>query len=133
MYFYNLNTKTKFSKSIHFIFKHGCSSASPIWKLFQCGHSFHVDCNLPALSECPVCKIHLKSKIQDLSRKANESIKDLTFCVDDGAELEGEIDQHENSNSTIDEDLGDVYVDQQEVLLMIQQISSWPRPSPPRI
>ena len=74
---------------------------------------------MPALSECPVCKIHLKSKIQDLSRKANESIKDLTFCVDDGAELEGEIDQHENSNSTIDEDLGDVYVDQQEVLLMV--------------
>ena len=86
-----------------------------------------------SLSECPVCKIHLKSKIQDLSRKANESIIDLTFCVDDGAELEGEIDQHENSNSTIDEDLGDVYADQQEVLLMIQQISSWPRPSPPRI
>ncbi len=34
-----------------------CSRESTLWRVFQgCGHSFHIECNLPDISVCKICK-----------------------------------------------------------------------------
>ena len=42
-----------------------------------CGHSFHLECNLPDISVCPLCKDLIKSKIESLGKTANEAVMNL--------------------------------------------------------
>ena len=106
---------------------------SPLWRLFQCGHSFHVECNLPAVSECHVCKAHLIKQIEDLSSKANAAVSnraDETGDDDDFDDVHDEPDEAETDEIDLEgEDAGEVEV--QAVFALIQEISSWSRPLPP--
>ena len=50
-----------------------------MWRLFRgCGHSFHVDCLLPDISVCKICKMNLAAKIDKLSKSCNDAV----FAVD---------------------------------------------------
>ena len=51
------------------------NSQSMLWLIVGgCGHSLHVECNLPKISECQVCKDFLRSKISLLGKTANSNM-----------------------------------------------------------
>ena len=55
-----------------------CSRDSQLWRIFRgCGHSFHLECNLPDISACPICKDLLKSKAESLGKTTNEAVKNF--------------------------------------------------------
>ena len=101
------------------------------WQMFQCGHSFHVECNLPAVSECQVCKAHLIKQIGELSAKANTAVSNR--ATDEEADHEDPQQEHQDEENDIElesvEDGGEVGV--QSLIKLIKEISSWTCPSPP--
>ena len=52
-----------------------CNRDSPLLPIFRgCGHSFHLECNLPEINVCPICKDFLKSKVKLLGKTANDAV-----------------------------------------------------------
>ncbi len=107
--------------------KNGCSLISPLWKVFSCGHSFHVQCNLPDVSECQVCKRHLINMVEELSAKANSAV----FNIDDDTGKEDEDTTHDESTGDIEDEIGeeadtfsDEDVEMQAVIRLTTEISS---------
>eukprot|EP00794_Sanderia_malayensis_P004178 gene4178-4734_t len=86
--------------------KSGCSVVSSIWRIFQCGHSFHVECNLPAVSECHICKAQIIKLIEDLSAKANTAVFNRG-TEDDETEEQDDDDPQEQEEQTQQSDVGD--------------------------
>ena len=109
--------------------KNGCNLVSPLWQLFQCGHWFHIECNLPAVSECHVCKAHLIKQIEDLASKANTAVYNRADETDNDNDEHYEDETIEAEVDFEGKDAGEVEV--QAVFAMIQEISLWLRPSPP--
>ena len=55
-----------------------CSRDSQLWRIFRgCGHSFHLECNLPDISACPICQDLLKSKAESLGKTTNDAVKNF--------------------------------------------------------
>ena len=70
--------------------KADCNRIYPTWRVFNCGHSFHVVCLLPSLSTCFLCKEMLSEKSKLLSDRINESVFDTTYqeTINDSGEEE---------------------------------------------
>ena len=84
------------------------------------------------MSECHVCKAHLIKQIEDLASKANAAVYNRADETDEDNDEQDEQDEDESNEAEVDfegEDAGEVAV--QSVFAMIQEISSWSRPSPP--
>eukprot|EP00794_Sanderia_malayensis_P004306 gene4306-4876_t len=107
--------------------KSGCSVVSSIWRIIQCGHSFHVECNLSAVSECHICKAQIIKLIEDLSAKANTAVFNRGTDDDDPQEQEEQTQQSDVGDNFEFLDAGDVEV--QAVFTLMEEISSWSRPS----
>ena len=70
--------------------------------------------------------------MEDLASKANAAVYNRTDETDDNDDDQDEPDETETDEAEVDfegEDAGEVEV--QAVFAMIQEISSWSRPSPP--
>ena len=50
-----------------------------------CGHSFHIQCVLPDISCCPICKTTLFQKLDVLGKTANDAVLSEHCLQDDGA------------------------------------------------
>jgi hypothetical protein len=46
-----------------------------------CGHSFHLECNLPDISACPICKYPLKSKAESLGQRGSHKRRFFYFAL----------------------------------------------------
>ena len=65
-----------------------------MWRLFRgCGHSFHIECLLPDISVCKICKEDLAAKIEKLSKSCNDAV----FAVDHNEPM-GPSDDEENED-----------------------------------
>ena len=66
-----------------------------MWRLFRgCGHSFHVDCLLPDISVCKICKMNLAAKIDKLSKSCNDAV----FAVDRDKVMDPSDDARQNED-----------------------------------
>ena len=61
--------------------KPGCENDSPVWRVFGCGHSFHVECIIPNISTCQICEKTLLKRLEELTEKARQAV----FDIDDGS------------------------------------------------
>ena len=108
-----------------------CNSTSPLWRIFRgCGHSVHIECNLPNISVCVICQSTIKSKIQTLSKTANDAVTNL--AKEDDAKEESD-DDRENSDD--DDDLNsdeDNSIEETSIDDLISRIGSWAHIVPPR-
>ena len=71
-------------------------------------------------------------QIEDLASKANAAVYNRADETDEDNDEQDEQDEDESNEAEVDfegEDAGEVAV--QAVFAMIQEISSWSRPSPP--
>ena len=92
-----------------------------------CGHSFHMECLIPDISDCPLYKQTIASFIEELSDKANDSV----FNLDDTEEKEATDDQLEDeaSNEQDDEvEVGTSVTDELRFSAIVNSIWSWERP-----
>ena len=65
-----------------------------MWRLFRgCGHSFHIECLLPDIGVCKICKVNLAAKIKKLSKSCNDAV--LAVDHDD---VTGHTDEEENED-----------------------------------
>lgn len=84
----------------------GCTRESTLFRVFQgCGHSFHVECNLPDVSVCKICKAFLKERIAKLNVTANKAVKEFDADDDEGeSDDEGEeIEDDDENDGLFDE------------------------------
>ncbi len=52
-----------------------CHKEKFLWNVFLgCGHSFHIECALPEINVCPICRSSLFQKAADLSQTANNFV-----------------------------------------------------------
>ena len=111
-------------------------SMSPLWRIFSCGHSFHVQCNLPNVSECCICKEHLKHRIEILAAKANSSVvrsnsdEEIDATNDDDEVPEEE--ESDDPNDWVTEDINDGETEDRDLAALVNVLCQWPRAAPPR-
>jgi hypothetical protein len=108
-----------------------------LWRIFRgCGHSFHLECNLPDISVCSVCKSLLELKIASLSKTANNAVKKFS------PEASGKDDSDDNEDSSDDDDdASDEEIDAHDIEqpnigestigALVSKISSWTHVQPP--
>ena len=111
---------------------------SPIWRVFTgCGHSFHVQCNLPNISTCPICLSYLNARIVTLSSTATDAIKNPSADRenDDSEDAESDDDDEESDEDEDETDDSDDADDggssSSRVDKLIHAISSWQRAAIP--
>ena len=52
-----------------------CQKSNPLRKVFHaCGHSFHIQCLLHNISNCPHCHSLLMAKVEVLGKAVNDSV-----------------------------------------------------------
>ena len=48
-----------------------CNKVNPFWNVFHgCGRSFHIECVLPNIRDCPICKDTLLSHVEHLRKNS---------------------------------------------------------------
>ena len=108
-----------------------CNSSSPLWRIFRgCGHSVHIPCNLPNISVCVICQSTIKSKIQNLSKTANDAV--TNFPKEDD---QNEQSDDDSENSDDDDDLNSYEensIEETSIHDLISIIDSWAHILPPR-
>ena len=76
-----------------------------MWRVFhECCHAFHITCLLPNIGLCPICKKVLKRFIEQLSKKANDSVLNPDVCDESDDEEEHQTDGGDNDDDA-DQDL----------------------------
>ena len=102
------------------------ASVTPLWNVFRgCGHSFHIECIMPKISDCPICEATLLLKVETLGKTANNAVFSPATFVE---EPEGG-DQGDDENQT-DNDEEDPLEDEQndtKVNTLLERISLWRR------
>ena len=114
--------------------KAGCHRISPLWKIFSgCGHSFHLECILPAISTCSVCQETLQAKMTSLGKSANDAVQ-MSFDGDDGEDDEGSNENEDDDNDDLDNSREEIEivdnsanVAPQNLVSLIASISTWRR------
>lgn len=114
-----------------------CDRVSPLWRIFRgCGHSFHLECNLPYISVCAICNSLLESKAVSLGKTANNTV--TNFTVASSNETNDTSDQDtsdDDSESSDDEDIDDFNEqstnDERAIGGLISRIASWQHVQPP--
>ena len=106
-----------------------CNKVNPLWNVFRgCGHSFHIECILPSINDCPVCEATLLSSVQDLGTTANNAV----FTPAVNFEADQQSDDEINDEEDIDDDDNDAErteVEENEITVdqLLQKISLWRR------
>ena len=115
-----------------------CQSESTLWRIFRgCGHSFHLECNLPEVSVCHLCKSLLQSKVMTLGKTANEAVtkfikETVEEASDDDEETsddEDEASADEDNEALADQSSGDEH---SKIGNLISMITSWTNVQPPK-
>ena len=111
-----------------------CQSESTLWRIFRdCGHSFHLECNLPKVSVCHLCKSILQSKVVTLGKTANEAVKETVeeASIDDE---ETNDDEDEASDHVDNEALADQSSCDEHRMIgnLTTVITSWTNVQPPK-
>ena len=108
-----------------------CTKVNPLWNVFRgCGHSFHIECILPYISDCRVCEATLQANVEALGTTANNAVfaPATRFEDDDQSDEEGERtdETDESDNGNDDEEPED---EQNETIVndLIQKIGLWRR------
>ena len=107
-----------------------CTRQSTFWRVFRgCGHSFHIECNLPDLSLCQICKGLLSSKVGSLGRTANEAVHQF-----DPTGVQGSDENSSDEDEISDTDEGDEQFHEahemtntRSVLELIHKVNAWSR------
>ena len=111
-----------------------------MWRIFRgCGHSFHLECNLPDISVYSVCKSLLESKIASLSKAANDAVTKFSPDVlgkDDCASNNNQdsSDDEDDPGSDDENDAHDIEqqsIEECSVEALVSNISSWTHVQPP--
>ena len=121
--------KQSMCSSIH------CSRQSILWRVFQgCGHSFHIECNLPNISVCKVCKELLTTKACSLGTTANSAVHNFGPTLDvqdtdcDEDESSDEDEDRDDSDSEFSPDgEHDEMKNTRAVLDLITEVNAWRR------
>ena len=78
-----------------------CTKVNPICNVFPgCGHSFHIECILPYISNCPVCEATLQANVEALDTTANNAV----FTPATHFEADHQSDEGEQTNKTDEDD-----------------------------
>ena len=115
-----------------------CQSESTLWRIFRgCGHSFHLECNLPEVSVCHLCKSLLQSKVVTLGKTANEAVtKFIKETVEEASDDDEETndDEDEASDDEDNEALADQSSADEHSMIgnLISMITSWTNVQPPK-
>ncbi|XP_028404119.1 uncharacterized protein LOC114526800 [Dendronephthya gigantea] len=103
-----------------------CERVNPLWNVFRgCGHSFHIECLLPNISNCPVCEATLLSSVQDLGTTANNAVfTPATY-------FEPSEDENDEQSDDSDSDVGETEDEQNKTTVdeLLRKINLWQRPS----
>ena len=106
-----------------------------LWRVFQgCGHSFHIECNLPGISVCNICKELLATKACSLGKTlANSAVHQFDPTLD-SQEIDCEEDEssdEDGDDSDSESSLTDGEFDEtnnaRTVLNLITQVNAWRR------
>ena len=104
-----------------------CQNESTLWRIFRgCGHSFHLERNLPEVSVCHLCKSLLQSKVVTIGKTANEAVTQTVEEASDDHE-ETSDDEDEASNDEHKEALADQSSGDKHSMTgnLISMITSW--------
>ena len=115
-----------------------CQRESTLWRIFRgCGHSFHLECNLPEVSVCHLCKSLLQSEVMTLGKTANEAVtKFIKETVEEASDVDEETSDDENEAS--DDEDNEALADQSsgdehsKIANLISMITSWTNVQPPK-
>ena len=78
-----------------------CQKSNPLRKVFHgCGHSFHIQCLLPYISDCPHCHSLLMAQVEVLGKAVNDSIsvEELTENNEDSDQEDDDFDENNDAN-----------------------------------
>ena len=101
-----------------------CNKQSSMWTVFRgCGHSFHIACILPDISDCPICKTALLAKVKDLGQTANTSVSNVS--VPSAAEESDEEDDLSDDDEDEYDQLGDDQNETINIETLLQRIRLW--------
>ena len=114
-----------------------CTHTSTLWRIFLgCGHSFHLQCNLPDISVCKICQEFLTSKAASLGEAANTAVHEFDSSsdsnqgtVDEEVSGNDENDSEEESSQDVDQE-GETQNDTtntQTVFNLISRVKAWRR------
>ena len=105
-----------------------------MWTVFRgCRQSFHIVCILPDISDCPICRIALLAKVNDLRQTAHNSVSNV--FVTSASEASDEDDNLTNDDDDDDDDGNQLHDDQNknvtniDTLLQRSEVGelwSWP-------
>lgn len=102
-----------------------CQKSSPLIKVFHgCGHSFHIQCLLPNISDCPHCHSLLMAQVDALGKAVNDSVlvEELTENLSD------EDSDQEDDDFDEDNDKNEQNVPSQiDIHNLLVKISQWRR------
>ena len=107
-----------------------CEKANPLWNVFRgCGHSFHAECILPNISNCPVCEVTLLTCVQDLGTTANNAVFTPAANFERDESDADEINDDDDSDVS-DNNVGQTEEEQNETTVdeLLRKISRWRRP-----
>ena len=107
-----------------------CSRDSQLWRIFRgCGHSFHIECNLPDISACSICKGLLKSKAESLGKTTNEAVKNCKNKPTEGSTNGDEETSDDEEDSSDDEEIYNELLEstnkEHPVENLLTRIASW--------
>ena len=114
------------------------SRQSMLWRVFEgCGHLFHIECNLPDISVCNICKELLTTKASSLGKTVNSEsiIFDPLLDVQQSDDNEDELsDKDEDCDSDeCDHEQHDETKNEQAVLDLITQVNALHRFEGPQL
>ncbi|CAB3984002.1 Hypothetical predicted protein [Paramuricea clavata] len=80
-----------------------------LWRVFQgCGHSFHIQCTLPDISVCQICKNLLTTKVSSLGKTANEAVHHFDpSAVQESVANSSDEDEDRDNSEMQDQDADD--------------------------
>lgn len=87
-----------------------CDKVNPLSNVFHgCGHSFHIECLLPNIGECPICKVTLLSLVDTLGKTANDAVfaAPAAWVNDHDSGDESEIETQADDDDQSDDDYDD--------------------------
>ena len=106
-----------------------CSRDSQLWRIFRrCGHSFHLECNLPDISACPICQDLLKSKAESLGKTTNDAVKNFKNKPAEGSTNSDEETSDDEEDSRDDEEYIELLEptnEEHRVESLLSKIASW--------
>ena len=105
-----------------------CEKSSPMRKVFHgCAHSFHIQCLLPNISDCPHCHSLLMAQVEVLGKAVNDSVsvEELTenMSGEDSDQEDDDFDEEIQDDDTNEPNCPS----QIDIHNLLEKISQWRR------